>query len=148
MAGTVMKIRCAEITGREILTVMKGPLSGLRTIERVESCLNADRSTDAVRFEGHKWETIDLSACEAPDNVKRRKLLPGSSIIERVDAEIETDPWRPLAKNLAALAVKNCLNADRSVDAVRFEGYKWETIDLSACEAPDNVKKVRKLKMN
>ena len=32
---------------------------------------NADRSIDAVRFEEHKWETIDLSACEAPDSVKK-----------------------------------------------------------------------------
>lgn len=34
-------------------------------------------------------------------------------------------------------------NADRSIDAVRFEAHKWETIglpDLSACEAPDSVK--------
>jgi REP element-mobilizing transposase RayT len=31
---------------------------------------NADRSIDAVRFEEHKWETTDLSACEAPDSVK------------------------------------------------------------------------------
>lgn len=31
---------------------------------------NADRSADAVRFEEHKWETIDLSACEAPDSVR------------------------------------------------------------------------------
>lgn len=34
-------------------------------------------------------------------------------------------------------------NADRSVDAVRFEEIKWQTInltDLSACEAPDSVK--------
>ncbi len=91
-------------------------------------CSNADRSVDAVRFEGYKWETIDLSACEAPDNVKLRKLLPGSIITERVETEIETDPWRPLAKNLAALAVKSCLNADRSVDAVRFEGHKWKTM--------------------
>ncbi|MCK9640878.1 MAG: hypothetical protein M0R39_13305 [Prolixibacteraceae bacterium] len=38
-------------------------------------------------------------------------------------------------------------NADRSVDAVRFEEHKWETIclsdqstcDLSACAAPDSV---------
>lgn len=35
-------------------------------------------------------------------------------------------------------------NADRSVDAVRFEEQKWQTIslsdlDLSACEAPDSV---------
>jgi REP element-mobilizing transposase RayT len=35
---------------------------------------NADRSIDAVRFEEHKWETInlplpDLSACVAPDSV-------------------------------------------------------------------------------
>lgn len=34
-------------------------------------------------------------------------------------------------------------NADRSIDAVRFEEHKWETIDLSACEAPDSVKKPR-----
>jgi len=32
---------------------------------------NADRSDDAVRFEEHKWETVDLSACEAPDSVKK-----------------------------------------------------------------------------
>lgn len=32
---------------------------------------NADRSDDAVRFEEHKWETINLSACEAPDSVKK-----------------------------------------------------------------------------
>ncbi|WP_320168342.1 hypothetical protein [Mangrovibacterium marinum] len=31
-------------------------------------------------------------------------------------------------------------NADRSVDAVRFEERKWETIDLSACEAADSVR--------
>ncbi|MCK9210169.1 MAG: hypothetical protein M0Q53_08830 [Prolixibacteraceae bacterium] len=34
-------------------------------------------------------------------------------------------------------------NADRSVDAVRFEEQKWQTTslsDLSACEAPDSVK--------
>jgi len=31
---------------------------------------NADRSVDAVRFQEHKWETLDLSACEAPDSVK------------------------------------------------------------------------------
>ena len=34
---------------------------------------NADRSSDAVRFEAHKWETRvlpDLSACKAPDSVK------------------------------------------------------------------------------
>ena len=34
---------------------------------------NADKFIDAVRFEEHKWETIelaDLSACEAPDSVK------------------------------------------------------------------------------
>ena len=31
---------------------------------------NADRSEDAVRFEDCKWETIDLSACEAPDSVE------------------------------------------------------------------------------
>lgn len=30
-----------------------------------------DKSTDAVRFEEHKWETIGLSACEAPDSVKK-----------------------------------------------------------------------------
>ena len=30
---------------------------------------NTDRSTDAVRFDEHKWETIDLSACAAPDSV-------------------------------------------------------------------------------
>ncbi len=35
---------------------------------------NADRSTDAVRFEEHKWETIDLSACQAPDSVKKPQL--------------------------------------------------------------------------
>ena len=37
---------------------------------------------------------------------------------------------------------KECIssNADRSVDAVRFEDVKWETIDLSACEAPDSVR--------
>jgi putative transposase len=37
---------------------------------------NADRSSDAVRFEEHKWETIelaDLSACAAPDSVKARE---------------------------------------------------------------------------
>jgi REP element-mobilizing transposase RayT len=34
------------------------------------------------------------------------------------------------------------LNADRSVDAVRFKDEKWETAsDLSACKAPDSVKK-------
>ena len=32
---------------------------------------NADRSIDAVRIEEHKWETVDLSACEAPDRVKK-----------------------------------------------------------------------------
>ncbi len=32
---------------------------------------NADRSVDAVRFEEHKWETVDLSECEAPDSVKK-----------------------------------------------------------------------------
>jgi len=33
---------------------------------------NADRSMDAVRFEDVKWETTnDLSACNAPDSVKR-----------------------------------------------------------------------------
>ncbi|WP_430973167.1 transposase [Sunxiuqinia rutila] len=32
---------------------------------------NVDRSTDAVKFENHKWETIDLSACKAPDSVKK-----------------------------------------------------------------------------
>ena len=32
---------------------------------------NADRSIDAVRFKEHKWETTDLSACEAPDSVKK-----------------------------------------------------------------------------
>lgn len=31
---------------------------------------NADRSVDPVRFEEHKWETSDLSGCEAPDSVK------------------------------------------------------------------------------
>jgi len=31
-------------------------------------------------------------------------------------------------------------NADRSIDAVRFEDVKWKTKDLSACEAPDSVK--------
>ena len=31
---------------------------------------NADRSVDAVRFDQHKWETTDLSACAAPDSVK------------------------------------------------------------------------------
>lgn len=31
---------------------------------------NADKSFDAVRFEEHKWETIDLSACVAPDSIK------------------------------------------------------------------------------
>jgi len=34
-------------------------------------------------------------------------------------------------------------NADRSMDTVRFEKHKWETItlpDLSACKAPDSVK--------
>ena len=33
-------------------------------------------------------------------------------------------------------------NADRSIDAVRFEEQKWQTIDisdLSACKAPDSV---------
>jgi REP element-mobilizing transposase RayT len=30
-------------------------------------------------------------------------------------------------------------NADRSVDAVRFEELKWETLDLSTCEASDSV---------
>ena len=30
-------------------------------------------------------------------------------------------------------------NSDRSIDAVRFEKSKWETIDLSACEASDSV---------
>ena len=34
---------------------------------------NADRSIDAVRFEDNKWETIDLSACTAPDSVKKPK---------------------------------------------------------------------------
>ncbi len=32
---------------------------------------NVDRSIDAVKFKDHKWETIDLSACEAPDSVKK-----------------------------------------------------------------------------
>jgi len=32
---------------------------------------NADRSGDAVRFERHKWETINLLACEAPDSVRK-----------------------------------------------------------------------------
>ncbi|NOU45912.1 MAG: hypothetical protein HOO86_02490 [Bacteroidales bacterium] len=39
---------------------------------------NADRSIDAVRFEDHKWETIDrndLSACAAPDSVKNEILI-------------------------------------------------------------------------
>ncbi len=31
-------------------------------------------------------------------------------------------------------------NADRSVDAARFEELKWETVDLSACVAPDRVR--------
>lgn len=31
-------------------------------------------------------------------------------------------------------------NADGSIDAVRFDEVKWETIDLSACEAPASVK--------
>jgi REP element-mobilizing transposase RayT len=31
---------------------------------------NADRSIDAVRFEEHKWETIDLSAFKAPDSTR------------------------------------------------------------------------------
>ena len=31
-------------------------------------------------------------------------------------------------------------NADGSFDAVRFNEIKWETTDLSACEAPDSVK--------
>ncbi len=31
---------------------------------------NVDGSMDAVKFNEHKWETIDLSACEAPDKVK------------------------------------------------------------------------------
>jgi len=30
----------------------------------------ADRTINVVRFEEHKWETVDLSACEAPENVK------------------------------------------------------------------------------
>lgn len=33
-------------------------------------------------------------------------------------------------------------NANRSYDAVRFNEIKWETIDRSACEAPDNVTKI------
>ncbi len=31
---------------------------------------NVDGSIDAVKFSKHKWETHDLSACEAPDNVR------------------------------------------------------------------------------
>lgn len=31
-------------------------------------------------------------------------------------------------------------NADRSVDAVRFNELKWQTTDLSECKASDNVK--------
>ncbi len=30
-------------------------------------------------------------------------------------------------------------SADRSIDPVRFEELKWETIDLSACDASDSV---------
>jgi len=37
-------------------------------------------------------------------------------------------------------------NADRSIDAVRFEEQKWETTDLSACKAPDSVIAAIKLK--
>ncbi len=42
------------------------------------------------------------------------------------------------------IAYKYCdvdfLNADGSVDAVRFNEVKWKTTDLSACEAHDSVK--------
>lgn len=31
-------------------------------------------------------------------------------------------------------------NADRSIDAVRFEDVKWQTTNLSMCETPDNHK--------
>jgi putative transposase len=31
-------------------------------------------------------------------------------------------------------------NTDRSIDAVRFDEIKWQTTNLSACEAPDSVK--------
>ena len=31
-------------------------------------------------------------------------------------------------------------NADRSIDADRFNEIKWETTNLSACKAPDSVK--------
>ncbi|MCF8219476.1 MAG: hypothetical protein K9I29_08595 [Bacteroidales bacterium] len=45
-----------------------------RSEERACNSSNADRSDDAVRFEEIKWETTDLSACEAPDSVKDHKI--------------------------------------------------------------------------
>jgi putative transposase len=65
-----------------------------------------------------------------------------------IDPVAETYAWALMGNHFhLVIQIKDNIcyrfsNADRSIDAVRFQEMKWLTHDLSACEAPDSVKKI------
>ncbi|WP_372776539.1 transposase [Mangrovibacterium sp.] len=63
-----------------------------------------------------------------------------------IEPVADTFAWALMPNHLHLLVrIKNSVcykfcNADRSIDPVRFKELKWQTRNLSACEAPDSVK--------